>query len=118
MRRTAQVAPSGPKDDGRRFFNVAPSAWLSERNAGAQFESCTGSRGLCVRAEASRQPWWPFVDCARRRQLSYCEGGECHGPVRPSRAVLRLCGTENGQLGPCRNLSIATLRAAAAHGLV
>ena len=84
--------------------------------AAAQFESCGGSRGTCVKADASHQPWWPFADCARKRQLTFCEqGGDCHGPVRPSRAVVRLCGAD-GDVSACRNLSLNALRAAGAHG--
>ena len=95
------------------------SAWLSERNAGAQFESCGGSRGQCVRAEASHQPWWPFTDCMKKRQLAFCDGGECRGPVRPSRAVLRLCAGKEGEAAEqCRNTSLFVLRAAAAHELL
>ena len=102
--------------DGRRFFAVEASAWLKQRNAGAQFESCSGSRSNCVRAEASRQPWWPFAECTRRRSLSFCDGAECHGPVRPSRGVLRLCDGQSTV--ECRNLSVIALRAAVAHGLL
>ena len=105
----------GTRTDGRRFFGVEAAAWLKERNSGAQFESCGGSRGTCVRAESSKQAWWPFTDCTRRRYLSFCEGGECRGPIRPGRAVISLC---DGQGQGCRNVTVASLRAAAAHGLL
>ena len=68
-----------------------------------------------MRAEASHQPWWPFAECTRRRALTYCENGECRGPVRPSRAVLKLCDSDGSD---CKNLTVAALRAAAAHGLL
>ena len=113
---TQQMNTAETPSDGRRFFAVEASAWLKQRNAGAQFESCSGSRSNCVRAEASRQPWWPFAECTRRRSLSFCDGAECHGPVRPSRGVLRLCDGQSTV--ECRNLSVIALRAAVAHGLL
>lgn len=105
-----------PRRDGARFFAVDTDRWHNDRNAGAQFESCGGARATCVKAEASRQPWWPFGDCgAKRRQLAWCEGGECHPLVRSSKAGLRLCDSSGGD---CRNLTVPQLRAAAAHGLL
>ena len=100
--------------DGRRFFGVPISAWLHERNSGSQFESCGSARGQCVRADASRQPWWPFSDCMKKRTLAFCDGAECRGPVRKG-SILRLCDSQGGG---CRNFTMGALRAAAAHGLL
>lgn len=98
--------------DGRRFFGVGATAWLHERNSGAQFESCGSARGLCVRADASKQPWWPFGDCTKRKTMTFFDGGQWHGPFRNG-AILRLCDAQGLS---CRNVTVGTLRAAAAHG--
>ena len=102
------------RPDGRRFFSVDAASWLKDRNAASQFESCSGARGQCVRAEVSKQPWWPFTECTKRRYLSFCEGADCRGPIRNG-AKIRLCDAQ-GQ--GCRNVTVGTLRAAAAHGLL
>ena len=110
---------SNGRRDGGRFFRVAAGSWLHERNAGAQFESCGGSRGACVNAHCSAQAWWPFGDCMRRRTLAFCQSAdataaECVGGVRKG-SLFRLCDTQGAN---CRNMTLAMLRQAAAHGLL
>ena len=61
LRGEGRAASDLARPNGRRFFEVAATAWTTDRNAGSQFESGSGCRGSgCVHATSSHQPWWPF----------------------------------------------------------